>query len=284
VVGIEHARATGDFEQMEKLSAEVLLIAARDSWVAAYAWATQALYWTYGDPERGRQCIQEGRRAAAAARAPELERTITLQSANLLTGDPERDAALGGRELLNSLLAEIEHSPPLALYIRSGIIAALGDTATASRLAGSVSPTTAHTRFSHAVLGMVIALREGRTQAAYERLQAVAAIVREYAIPLGETSCLVGFAALAAATEDFDRASRLLASVKAAAPFPFRTPVEVLVYRQTARAVRYALDPDTATRCRAEGAAVAVSNALDAELSRIDPQGRPIEAASTDSA
>ena len=42
-----------------------------------------------------------------------------------------------------------------------------------------------------------------------------------------------------------------MASVRAAAPFPFRTPPDVLLYRQTLRSVRAALDPETAARCRA---------------------------------
>jgi hypothetical protein len=68
--------------------------------------------------------------------------------------------------------------------------------------------------------------------------------VGEYAIPLGEVSCLLGFAALAATTGDRETASRHLASVKAAGRYPFRTPADVIVYRQTVRAVRGLAQPE----------------------------------------
>jgi hypothetical protein len=106
-------------------------------------------------------------------------------------------------------------------------------------------------------------------------------IVREYAIPLGDVSCLIGFAALAVNDGDYETASRYLASVRSAAPFPFRTPLEVLVYRRVAGAIRSVLDRDTAQRCRAEGAAIQVSEALNAEFARLGPV-IPIKSASTD--
>src|SRR5262249_42665745 len=78
LVGVQQALAIGDWVQMEKRSAQVLALAAPDSWVAAYAWTIQALFWTYADPERGKRCIEEGRKAAGAAGVPELERVNTL--------------------------------------------------------------------------------------------------------------------------------------------------------------------------------------------------------------
>ena len=271
LVGVDHARAMGDFEQMERLSAQVLAIARPDTWAAAYAWQTQALYWVYADPKRGKDCIEEGRKAAVSAGVPELDHGTALMSAYLLTGDPERDKEHGGPELLERAVATIEDVRPPAAHILLGIIAALGDTETASRLAAAVPARTTIQRYSQAFLAAVIAIREGRTEAAAEHLRALAAVVREYALPLGEPSCLVGFAALAASAGDHERASRHLASVRSAAPFPFRSPAEALVYRQTARALRAALHPSTAARCRAEGAAIPASQAVDEELARLNP-------------
>src|SRR5262249_52705689 len=96
-------------------------------------------------------------------------------------------------------------------------------------------------------------------------------IVREYAIPLGDESCLIGFAALAVDEGDYTRASQLLATVQAAAPFPFRTNLQVPVYRRSAGMVRAALDPATARQCRAQGAATPVDEALHNELQRPRP-------------
>jgi hypothetical protein len=57
-------------------------------------------------------------------------------------------------------------------------------------------------RFSAQVLAAMIAIRESRTEVASGDLRDLAAIVREYAIPLVELSCLLGFAALAEITGD----------------------------------------------------------------------------------
>jgi hypothetical protein len=120
---------------------------------------------------------------------------------------------------------------------------------------------------------VVIAAGEGRAGDVAEHLRALVEIVREHAIPLGEETCLIAFAALAVLQGDYETASRQLASVRSAAIFPFRTPLQVLVYRQTGRAVSRALDPRTAERCRAEGAAMPVREALDAALARVTPYG-----------
>jgi hypothetical protein len=280
LVGVEHAMVMGDFEEAQRLSAEVLSVAAADSWVAACAWARQALYWTYADPERGRRYIEEGRKCAAAADVPELERTITRLSANLLTGDPARDDELGGRALLDGLLSTLDEGNPASAFTVVGIAAAFGDTRTAARLASTLpSGGQPAQRYSRELLAAVIAIGEGRIEAAPEHLRSLVAIVREFALPLGEISCLIGFAALAVAAGDYERASRHLASVRTAAPFPFRSPVEVLVYRQAARAVRDAVDQRTAKRFRIEGAATPVGQALDAELARLDSITPPAETA-----
>jgi predicted ATPase/class 3 adenylate cyclase len=275
LVGSIHAMVTGDFDEMERLSAQALDYAAPASWEAACAWSIQALFWTYVDRERGKRCIDEGHRAAAAAGVPELGRTTALMAANLLTGDPARDDELASHEILDDALSTIQRGWPGMTHIFLAIVAALGDTVAASRLSASASARSAIQRFSREFCGAVIAIREGLADSAQEHLRSLAAIVHEHAIPLGELTCLTGFAALAASTGDYETASRLLASVRAEAPFPFRTPADVLVYRQTAREVRGALDPGAAARCRAEGAATPVSKALDEELAKL---ARPVGA------
>jgi hypothetical protein len=274
LVGAQHALAAGDFQQMDKLSADALNVAPGGSWTAAYAWVIQGLYWPYVDAERAKRSIQEGRKAALVSGAPELERTAAMWSANLLTGDPDHDAALGA--LMDELLETIENSPPASAYIVLGSLAALGEIETASRLAAPLIARNPLQRYQQELLAAVVAMGEGRTAPAAEHLRAVAAIVRDYAIPLGEASCLTGYAALAVKLGEHERASRLLASVKGSAPFPFRSPPDALLYRQTARGLRDALDPDTAARCRAEGRAIGVSQALDAELARqpVQPTAR----------
>ncbi len=271
LVGVEHAMALGDFEEMQRLSAAATAIAAPDTWIAAHAWSRQALYWTYADPERGRRCIEEGRRSAVAAGVPQFERTTAMWAANLLTGDPQRDEELGGQHLIDELLATVTSGSPVNTYGFLGIVALLGDPETAKRSALELTANTPLEGYGTGFLAAVIAVCERRNQDASKQLRALAAIVREYAIPLGEVSCLIGFAALATNDGDYETASRHLATISSAAPFPFRTPLEVLLYRQVRAVVAEALDRDTARRCRAEGAAVPVSAALDAELARLRP-------------
>src|SRR5262249_42510574 len=151
-------------------------------------------------------------------------------------------------------------------------------------LGGRWRPRARMRHFGAQFLAAMVAISDGRTEAASEHLRALAAIVREYAIPLGEISCLLGFAALAASTGDHETASRHLATVKAAGPYPFRTPAQAIVYHQTVRAVRGSLDPSTVARCRAEGAETPASQALDAELARLDASSTTVAPAAGRSA
>lgn len=270
LVGTEHAMATGDFQEMEKLSAEAIALAAPDSWVAAHAWSRQALYWTYADPRRGRRCIEEGRRSAVAAGVPQFDRNTALWATNLLTGDPERDAELGAQALIEDVL-KVARGSSVNMYFFLGIVAVLGDTETAKRLSADLPTHSPLDHYFTALLAAVIAWCERRREDAAGQLRAATALAREYAIPLGETSCLVGFAALAADDGDYETASRHLATVRSSGAFPFRTPLDVLVYRRVRAAVAEALDRHTAQRCRAQGAASSVRAALDTELALLKP-------------
>jgi len=269
VLGVQHAMAIGSFEEMEKLSADALKLAGPDSWVAAWAWSMQALYWTYADPEHGRRCIEEGRRAAAAAGTPELEQMTALWAANLITG---REDPHEGLKILEELPPAAVDSELALNEIVIGLLACFGESEQAAARLVAAPPTRAPLRrFSWTFAAALIASSKGQRNEMAEQLRALVAVVREYAIPLGDESCLIGFAALAVDEGDYTRASGLLATVQAAAPFPFRTPLQVAVYRRCAGMVHAALDPATARQCRAQGAATPVSEALDNELQRPRP-------------
>jgi predicted ATPase/class 3 adenylate cyclase len=281
IVGAQHALAIADWGLMEKLSAEVIDRAAysttaSNSGIAAYAWWIQTLYWASMDPQKTLRCIEEGRRVARAAGMPEMERNTAMQALSLITGDPEHDKEIGAAGILKATLDLVEEGDSSQLTLGGstrqallGILAALGETETASRLASSVQPKTTLNSFFHQIVMSIIAIRERRIDDADEHLYRLVEQAREHAIPLGEPSCLVGFAALAAERGDHETASRHLASVMAVSTAPFRTPVQRLIYRQTARAVRDALDPATARRCRDEGKLIKVSEALDKEIARL---------------
>jgi hypothetical protein len=192
-----------------------------------------------------------------------------LWSANLITG---REDPHEGLKILEELPPAAVDSELALNEIVVGLLASFGEPEqAAARLAAAPPARTPLRRFSWTFAAALIASSEGQRNEMAEHLRTHAALVREYAIPLGEVSCLVGFAALAVDERDYDRASRLLATVQAAAPFPFRTPLEVAVYRRCAGIVRDALDPATTRQCRAQGAATPVSEALDNELERPRP-------------
>ena len=113
----------------------------------------------------------------------------------------------------------------------------------------------------------LIASANGDRQAMRSHLQAMAKVVREYAIPRSEASCLVGFAKLAMDGGDSERASRLLATVRASAPMPFRNMMDYVVYRRCLSALMEVLDDETIARTRLEGTSISVHDALEAELS-----------------
>ena len=165
----------------------------------------------------------------------------------------------------------VARGSPVNMYFFLGIVAVLGDTDTAKGLSADLPTQSPLDGLLHRVPCRVIAWCERRREDAAGHLRAATALAREYAIPLGETSCLVGFAALAADDRDYETASRHLATVRSAGAFPFRTPLDVLVYRRVRATVMKVLDRDTTERCRAQGAATSVSVALDMELARLEP-------------
>jgi hypothetical protein len=290
IVGAQHAMVTGDWELMDKLSAAVIdraasSSAASNAGIVAYAWWLQSLYWvSFSEPQKVLRSIEEGRRVARSAGLPEMERATAMQALSLITGDPTHDEEIGAAEILNAMLDMVEEgdsSPPtwgdsseLTWQPLVGVLAALGETETASRLAATVLVKNPIDSFMHLRIMSIIAIREGRIDDADELLRRLVEHVREYAIPLGEQACLVGFAALAAERGDHETASRRLASVTASA-FAGRTGVDILIYRQTARAIRDALDPATARRCRDEGRLVKVRDALDTEMARLPTDSPP---------
>ena len=97
-------------------------------------------------------------------------------------------------------------------------------------------------------------------------------------LPRGDASCLILLAKVALGRGDYPRASRLLAAVDASpAPGgrPYRTTFDALVYDHCTRALRDVLDQETARRTQAEGSALSLKEALDAELIRDASQDDP---------
>jgi hypothetical protein len=238
--------------------------AAPGSWEAAWALSLQALYWTYAEPDRGRQCIAEGRRAAVEAGVRELELWTAVYASGLLISEWDRDAAL-------HLVGEVEGMFPDNLNIKcitAGLLVLAGEPERAAALATNEVPRSPFEWYFRLFRDVLVASANRHPDAARQHLDALVLVVREHAIPLGEPGCLIGFAVLALERGDHARASRLLATVRAGLSVPFRSEIEALVYRRCVATARAGLDLDTIRRCRDEGAALTVTEALNNELAR----------------
>jgi tetratricopeptide (TPR) repeat protein len=169
-----------------------------------------------------------------------------------------------------------------------GVFALYGDIRTALELKSRNPParvpaTQLSAEFSEALL----ASAQGQFDEAEQHLATVASIMRDFASPRGDADCLNGFAKVAVDRGDYARASRLLAAVKASAgpqdsPFdrPFATSfVQALIYDHCTAVLRDVLDPESARITQAEGSALSLKEALDAELvrSRRTTVGNPVD-------
>jgi predicted ATPase/DNA-binding SARP family transcriptional activator len=269
ILGVQHAVATGTWDEMERLSAEMLTFAPAGSDLAAYAWTMQALYWTIAGLVRGRECIDEARTAFIEAGSPEYQSLLVRYFQSLLTGSESPTQALA---LFEDVLAgwggDVRNDPVL-----TGMLALLGATARAAELQTSLPVESPLHRFHLEIVAALIASNEGRLEDMRAHIKMLVGMAREYAIPLGEESCLIWFAKLAIEEGNPAKASRLLAS-GSAQPFWFRTGLEMEGYRQCLNAVRASLDHAAIAECRAEGEAISVADALDAELASGSAQTR----------
>jgi hypothetical protein len=153
-------------------------------------------------------------------------------------------------------------------WVTAGLLVLAGEPERAAALGATRVPRSPYERYFRLFRDVLVASASGHSDAARQHLDALVLIVREHAVPLGEPACLIGFALLALDGGDHARASRLLATVRAGGFFPFRSHIESLVYRRCVVAASAGLDTATKRRCRDEGAALTVTNALNNELAR----------------
>jgi predicted ATPase len=262
-----HAMAAGDFVTMEAHSATAVKLAEPTSWICAVAWSLQVLYWTIADPERGTRYAEAGARAAVAAATPGIGAIITTFASQLaIMNDDYQEAA----NILETASNAYRRSERLQGHSRVVVLTLLGDVREATRAFDAItighSPLNHH---MHEFTAAIVALSDRRRDDAIRHLVAAARIVRDHALPLADIDCILGFAGLAAIDGDYQHASRLLATARAAGPFPFRTGSSVAVYRTYVRVARDHVDHSTLERCRAEGANQRVTTALDAELAHV---------------
>jgi predicted ATPase/DNA-binding SARP family transcriptional activator len=260
-LSMRHAYFVGDYERLRDSSAEVLRLAPTQVWVAVQAWALQGAYWIWIDAERGNDCFEQGRALARSNGIP-VDQALWAFWYGMRIGQARDRNEIDG--VLDQWLADHAGSPPTLELV--GMLAHFDRIDTALHYAPAVPDRSPARRRAQEFTMALIASAQGDRQAMRSHLVAMAKVVREYAIPESDASCLVGFAKLAIDDSDYERASRILATVRASASMPFRNMMDYVVYRYCVAVLTDILDERTIARCRLEGTAISVREALKAEL------------------
>jgi hypothetical protein len=192
----------------------------------------------------------------------------------LLRADGREDALA----LLEHWLEDLGDSSPTPAMVAASAL--YGDTRPALLASWTAPAGVPYAQTLAEMCGAVLASAQGRFDEAQQHLATLASVVRKFAWPRGEASCLVGFAKLALDRGDYARASRLLAAADASVPLkdrPFRDLLGALINDRCTGVLRNVLDPETARITQAEGAALSLKEALDAELIRCGPTTDPVD-------
>ena len=208
--------ATGDFQEMEKLQRRGRSARAAGRLGRRARLVENSPYWITPTRNEGGARIEEGRRSAVAAGVPQFDRKHSPVGRTLLTRRPGegRGARIPRADRRNVLMVATRIAGQHVFLL--GIIAVLGDTETRETSVGGPSDPEPVGRLLHRfTFAAVIALVRTQTRGRGRPRVGATALAREYAIPLGETYCLVGFAALAADNRDYEVASRHLATSRA---------------------------------------------------------------------
>ncbi|MBO0731172.1 MAG: hypothetical protein J2P57_18090, partial [Acidimicrobiaceae bacterium] len=271
------ALLAGEWEELNGCGAQAAALADPRSWLAGLAQSQQAVYWSYVDPPRSERFFQ---------------RLFDILSSNGMSPSPsdyesfyllrlwrasDSEEALA---LLNDWRADLRDSTPT--HSLAGAFAFYGDTRAALELrCRDERHAVPLVRFVHEFCEAVVTSAQGQFDEAEHHLATLTAVARDFAIPQGEASCLIGFAKVAFDRGDHVRSSRLLAAVRAsvvtedevlgpenrihlAGPTSFNT----LVYEHSTRVLRDVLDAENARITETEGSALSLKEALDAELIR----------------
>jgi hypothetical protein len=269
------ALATGDYDELNIYSAQALEMVEHDTWMALEALLMQGMYWSMAGPERMPRIFREIRTTEKnLGMPPDPTIALLFHHSRLMAASSSQEALAVLGEWRADLKGAAAPSPFMA-----GLFALYGDTTTAADLLSRVPINNSPTgRFVLESSKAVIASAQGHFDSAERHLSILASVVRDHALLYGEAVCLVLFAKLALDRGDPESSSRLLATVKAAAgpnDRPFRTHFESLVYFYCTKHLRVLLDHGRAKQCRAQGATLSCTQALDAQLSDIQGAERP---------
>jgi predicted ATPase/DNA-binding CsgD family transcriptional regulator len=248
-------------------SAQASALADRHSWAGAGAQYLQAIYWAAHDPPRGDRLFERAFEMETSMGVPPDPPFYDASYLSRLQRATSRDEALA---LIDDWRADLRDSTPT--HAIGAAFALYGDTRTALELKSRAEPPDVPMgQFTAELSQAVIASAQGVFDEAEQHLATLTSVVRDLAMPLGEAGCLIGFAKVALDRGDYAQASRLLAAVNAGAgpaDRPFRAALDHTVYDYCTKVLGDVLDPETARITEAEGAALSLKEALDAELAR----------------
>jgi predicted ATPase/DNA-binding CsgD family transcriptional regulator len=261
------ARA-GEWEELNVHSAQACALADPHSWVGVEALRAQAVYWSVADPPKGDRLFERVLEIDAGVGLPP-EAAYGYFYVSRIQRAKGRDEALA---ILGEWLAHFGDSAPDSSM--AAMFALHGDIRTAVELSSRTAPASVPVgQFWDELSQAVLSSSQGHFDEAERHLATLTSLVRDFAVPTGEVPCLIGFAKVALDRGDYSRASRLLAAVDSsvgpeAGPLAFGALLDRLIYIHCTEALREVLDPETVRRTRAEGGALSLKEALDAELLR----------------
>jgi predicted ATPase/DNA-binding CsgD family transcriptional regulator len=261
------ALLAGEWEQANACGEQACALADPHSWVASDARYVQAIYWSMIDPSRSDRLFERSFELdASMGLSPNGLAYAVFYESRLLRAHRQEEAVA----LLDAWLAELGDGTPT--YHMVSVFAFYGEIGRALELKSRLPPARVPMgQVTAELCEATLASTQGQFEEAEQHLSTAVSVVRDFAVFGGEASCLLAFAKFALDRGDYAGASRLLASVKASAgpkDRPFDGPIEALAYNHCTGALQGVLDPETARTTQAEGAALSLKEALDAELSR----------------
>ena len=270
----------GEWEELNVYSARASAMADPHSWVVVGAQLLQAQYWATTDPPKSDRPVKRAYEMAASLGVPVLPVYFNAFYLSRLRRTNDRDEVTA---ILSDWRAAVGNSTPT--HDIAEAFALYGDTHTALELKSRAGlGGTPLMQFVDEFYWAVLASAQAQFNEAEQHLATAASAVRNFAIPDGEVTCLIGFAKVALDRGDYPRTARLLATVNSGVSQEDRsfgsdgglhlagpgatTSFNALVYVQCTRVLREVLDQESLRTTQAEGAALSLKEALDAELIR----------------
>src|SRR5215469_17291334 len=255
----------GDWEELDTRSRQALDLADPESSIAVEALYFQAMYASWTHPDRTERILERTRCIEQKTGiGPDLTAYHAYQQARIRQ-DCSQDEAL---TILGEWRQGLHGAPPSPFL--AGLLAVYGNINTAVDLLAQIEPApTALGRYVYESSAAIVASAQGHFAEAIDHAATLTDVVRDYAVPYGEATCVIVLAKVGLDQGNYPQAARLLAALTASAgatSIPYRLPFDRILYDNAREALHRVLDADNARTCQAEGAATAPGQAIDAAL------------------